>query len=318
MGNRRAVPALARLLDASDARVRSSALQVMLELDGPDAVEALRRIVRTRGHPMRESAISGLSTISAWNSVPDLLFCLQDPSLPVQDAAAGALADLGAREAVPALLGLLHEDRAGRRPALGLALARLGGCGAAPRLLELLGHEDPGVVSSAIRSVELLKLSEALPALLGLARGDDLQVRPLAASALTRLGDPSEVPGLLDGGPRQLFLLNRLRRPDLWARLESSQRLRGRSGSPPRLWAEIACDAGLEFRLELHPDDEDWEEGRRNDSCRGGLTSPIEQLEESLDACSLGGILEDGQLRVLPLDAARRFWEEWWRRNPGR
>ncbi|HVR85953.1 MAG TPA: HEAT repeat domain-containing protein [Planctomycetota bacterium] len=321
LGSRRAVPALGRLLDApqSPCRTRTAALQVMLCLDGPETVEALRRIARSPGHPMRESAIRGLATISAWESVSDLLPCLHDRSLLVQDAAADALAQLGVREAVPALRTLLQEDKAGRRTALLLALARLGATETAPRILELLHHEDAEVVASAIQSAQRLRLREALPALLGLSRGDDHALRPLAAGALARLGDPSEVPRLLEGDAHELFLLNRLRRPELWERLESLPRTRAHPQDPPPAWAELACDAGLEISLELDPDYEDWVDRRRRDSCQGGVTTLLEELEELIDGrfyCTV--ILEDDRIRVLPTSAARQLLKEWWRQAPGR
>ncbi|HEV3026825.1 MAG TPA: HEAT repeat domain-containing protein, partial [Planctomycetota bacterium] len=317
LGSRRAAPALGRLLDAPQAQSRAAALQVMLGIDGPETVGALRRVARAPGHPMRESAISGLATISAWESVPDLLLCLQDRSLSVQDAAADALAQLGVRESVPAIRARLQEDEAGRRSTLLLALARLGAKETAPRILELLHHEDTEVVAGAIQSAERLRLRDAMPALRGLARGDDLTLRPPAACALTRLGDPGEVPRLLEGDARELFLLNRLRRPELWERLESLPRTRVHPQDPPLSWAELACDAGLEISFELHPDYEDWADRRRRDSCQGGVTTLLEELEEAVDGHFFTAILEDDRLRVLPLNAARLLWKEWWRRPPG-
>src|SRR5258708_18427345 len=101
LGNRRAVPALAALLDSSSYRTRHTALQTMLELDGVETVGALRQIVKTAGHPVREPAIGGLPSIAARDPVPGPPLCLTDRSASIQDAAAEALARLGVREAVP-------------------------------------------------------------------------------------------------------------------------------------------------------------------------------------------------------------------------
>jgi HEAT repeat protein len=317
LGSRRAVPALVDLLESSNSRTRYAALQLMLELDGPETVAALRKIAGTNGHPVQEMAISGLATVSAWSAVPDLLLCLQSRSTAVQDAAASALATLGIREAIPPLLALFHEDKSGMRTSLMSALARLGAGEAAPRILGLLRHEDSGVLRCAIQAAGELNLREAVPALLGLSRGDDLFLRGEASSALTRLGDRSEVPTLLAGGQRELFLLNRLRRPELWERLDTSSRTRVHWRSHSQTWSELACDAGLEFSLEIHPDYY-WDDRRRGDSSQGGVTTLLELLEESLDYYSLTVILEEDRLRVVPVEAARHFWKEWWRRNPDR
>ena len=317
LGNRRAVPALAALLDSSNYRTRHSALQAMLALDGVETVGALRQIVRIVGHAVREPAIHGLASIGAWDAVPDLLLCLQDCSASIQDAAADALAQLGVREAVPVILARLGEDRAGMRTSLVNALGRLGAVEAGPRILELLGHQDSAVVRSAIEAAGTLNLREAVRALLGLSQGDDLLLRSEASAALIRLGDRSDVPTILEGGPRDLFLLNRLRRPELWERLRTSPRLRNCWRYHSGTWSELACDAGLEISIEILPDHY-WDQRQRAEPSQGGMTTLLEQMEESLYYYSFSIILEDDRLRIVPIDSARRFWVEWWRRNPDR
>jgi HEAT repeat protein len=311
MESRRAVPALAPLLDSSEERCRAAALDVIQELGGPEAAAALRKRVQTRGHPLREASIAALADVDPGNADPDLLACLKDPSLQIQDAAARALGKLGCRAAIPAVLELARKDAGGTRTALIDTLAQLRAAEAAPLVLRRLDHEDWGVTQRAIAAAGELELVEAAPRLLALARGDDLMLRLPAAAALTRLGRNDEVPALLEFGGHDLFLLNRLRRPDLWKRLRESPRVDAEPRSLPEYWGELACAAGLPLLVDVSTG-AGWPWLRAEEAA-----SILGQFEESMPS-TFSLVLEEDGLRVLPIQAAASFWREWWRRGQRR
>jgi HEAT repeat protein len=160
LGDRRAVPALVRLLGESSAELRAAVIDALGRLGDPAAVPALSALAR-RG--------------------------------PLDDSARRALGEIGSPEAVDALLALAREAPAA--PDLRGALALAGGR-AVPRLIaELSG----GTSASASLAADVLGRAgdrRATPALVS-ALERRPPVAPAALAALSRLGDPASVPGLV-------------------------------------------------------------------------------------------------------------------------
>jgi len=313
MGGREAIPALTKILGTPDHPARGAALKAIVELQGDAAIPLLRGIARNPEHPHRLDALTRMAALESWDTVPDLLDGLKARSQTVQEIAAQGLASIGAREAIPLLMEKLQEDVPGERAALIDALGRLGAVDAGPLILPLLRAEDCQTARTAIRAVELLDLCDAIPGLRALSRGDDLSLWNAASIALVHLGDRDEVPRLLTDYPRDLVVLNRIRRPELWARLRATPLARDCSGPLVDLWRELACDAGLELRIETGLSDRD-----RTVRSRGGATSLLDMMEDLDTDSSYVPIFEDRWIRLVDQKTAAAFWKEWWRREQAR
>lgn len=309
------VPPLERDLDSEDPHVRRATLAFFRDLDHPRATEAIRRVLQVDGHPLQAACMSTLAWLEDRDSIPELLRLLDAPSEELQDAAAHALADLGAREAIPVLRKRLEEDGSVPRRALLTEMARLRADRLAPHILRNLRVEYGASASDAIQDAAKIDLQEARPDLVRLSRGDDLTLRFRASMALLRLGDPAEIPTVLETEGGDLSLLNRFRRPELYERLRTTSQPRTYKGALRRALADFAADAGL--ALETSPidavlGDEDPQIGtvlRRN-----GIATLLDALEGILNSVQdFSFILEEDRVRLVPCDAAAPFWKHWWK-----
>jgi hypothetical protein len=266
--------------------------------------------MRIDGHPLQTSSLSALGHLEDRECIPDLIRLLNAPYDASPRSAATALANIGARDAIPALMQRFLKEDSGTRIVLLSALSRLHAPGLAPYVLKNLGSDRPDHVAQAIRAVEILHLTEALPDLIRLSQDDDLTLRPLASDALIRLGDRGEIPKFLGRSSRDLHLLNRFRQPELWERLRTTSQPRSYRGTFGQALTDFAADAGLTLEVHTREDllKEDLAGGilRRN-----GVATLLEALEALFEDRNISFILEKDQLRLLPADDTETFWKHW-------
>jgi len=147
-----------------------------------------------------------------------------------------------------------------------------------------------------------------------LSKDDDLNLRPIASHALIRLGDCGEIPRYLDQDARDLHLLNRFRRPELWERLRTTPQPRTYQGSLGQALRDFAADAGL--LLEENGQEEFLERPLPDVvSCRSGVSTLLDALEGLIGYWGLSCLLDSDRLLLLPGDDARTFWNHWAKRQ---
>lgn len=312
--SRESVPVCLKILENPEGPCAYNALNLIVGIEDQRAIPLLRRIILQENHPFRLHAVKCLEQLGATDAIPDLLPLLQDCSTFVQDMAAEALAGLGAREAIPALLRIDREDGTGERTTIFDALVRLDAVEIRPIVMARLGHENPSVVRAAVQAAERLDLRAAIPALRALARGDDLNLRSFAADALIRLGDASEAADAVGTTASQMFALNRIRKPEIWARLRSTPLPRFNEPPSVEVLEELACGAGLELRIET-----DLGNNRDRSFCvRGGAATMLEALDDMMSSNGIHVILEDRWIRVVDHHTAAALWQDWLRRERSR
>ncbi|MFI5402583.1 MAG: HEAT repeat domain-containing protein [Planctomycetota bacterium] len=178
------VPWLIECLDASDALLRTHALNALREL-GPKAAIAVPAIVKDLGHPDRDTRSGAAFTLGYLaGGVPEavaaLVKSLEDDEPYVVRQAAQALGMLGDASAVPALIRLLEE---GPEESRSTAIVALGAIGpgareAAPLLQKRLSEGPLGREAAfALVAIEAEPPAAAREMLLAALLGDDEQAR---------------------------------------------------------------------------------------------------------------------------------------------
>lgn len=219
IGDRRAVPALVRVL-ASREELVTAAAAALARIGDPQAFEPLLAMIghpdaavrqaviaalNSIGHPdmaarcatlladadphVRESAIRISGYFGYRECLDPLLACCRDPDQHVCCAAVEHLPYLGYERALPVLLERLREGKPAVRAAAVRALAQCEGPEVQPALLEALHDSDVWVRYFACRSLGRQSSPAALGALAGLVEGDPApHVRAAAIGALGQIG----------------------------------------------------------------------------------------------------------------------------------
>jgi len=224
--DRRAVPALRKLLDHPDQYTSIMAARALAEIGdpaalpavldklavkdspyilylrdhlvnfGPAAVDSLLKLLPQRDHPAHYLIIHTLGLLRDPRAIPALTALAQDKTDPYHDAGASALKDIGAL-AVPALAGLLQSEDSDIRSDAAYMLAGVGGDPVLAALTEVLGDPKPEVRSVALVGLQRLGDSRAIPAMIILLRDPERDVRYAAAHALAAFPHPLAVDALL-------------------------------------------------------------------------------------------------------------------------
>lgn len=126
LGNRRAVPLLARTLADTEAKVRSRSAWALGALDANEAVPALIDALKDSDAGVREQAAWALGAIGDRRAVDGLVGALADSVAAVRKQAAWALGAIGDNRAVQGLMKALKDSDAGVRKQAAWALGAIG------------------------------------------------------------------------------------------------------------------------------------------------------------------------------------------------
>jgi HEAT repeat protein len=127
LGNRNAVPLLARTLHDAEAPVRRRGAWALGALDGSEAVTALVEALKDTDAGVREQVAWALGAIGDRRGVDGLMAALGDAAAGVRKQAAWALGAIGDGRAVTALTKCLKDPDAGVRKQAAWALGAIGG-----------------------------------------------------------------------------------------------------------------------------------------------------------------------------------------------
>lgn len=157
-------------LASPDHSIRSSGLNELIRLLGPDAVPLLHKLLKSEPEAyLRRSAAEVLGTMGGSGTLEALLGAVHDPERYVQCTAAGALGRLGQSGPAEELV---------------------------PRVSADLSSPDGAVRREAAKDLTLLRSPSTIPILLGCLRDSDGGVRLQAAMGLGEQDSPGLLPAL--------------------------------------------------------------------------------------------------------------------------
>lgn len=161
-------------------------------------VERYCRALRARGRWRRARAAENLGYFGGPRTADPISRLLKDRDETVRAVAARALARIGTPEAAEALARTLNDPSELTRLRMAENLERIGSP-ALESLIETLGHGSPPARLLAARVLGNLRAFDARPALCeALREGPFPDLRAQAALALGKVGDPEDVPALVE------------------------------------------------------------------------------------------------------------------------
>jgi HEAT repeat protein len=160
------VDALIAALGDNKSKVRSRAIEVLVELGDHRAVPSLIAVLKDSDAGVRAKAAWALGKFGDARAVDSLIVALRDRSKRVRSRAADVLARLEDTRAVPPLMAALRNDPiAGVRSKAAWALGMLGDARAVEPLIAALKDRDSSVRSKATGALRRIGTDEALAAL---------------------------------------------------------------------------------------------------------------------------------------------------------
>jgi HEAT repeat protein len=187
---------LRRLLRSEKEEDRAEAMRRLYRVpDGPEKKDLVLLALASPDSEIRSSAINVLLQLFGPDAVPHLQTMLKsDPEAYLRRMAAEVLGSLGGTGTIEALLGAVHDPERYVQVTAAGALNRLGQPGPAedlvPRVAADLSSPDGAVRSEAVKDLMLLKLPSTIPILLRSLRYSDGDVRVQAAIGLGELDSP--------------------------------------------------------------------------------------------------------------------------------
>lgn len=195
LGDPRALPEVAQLVDDGDPLVRELAVVALGSMAGDDACQRLRAALRSRHPEVRFQAVTSYVEACAQPQLSAIAPLLRDDDAKVRANALRSLTRFG-DDGLGDLRRALADGDAGVRAEAALGLARLGEAPSADALRGAL--DDAELLPEALEAIaghELRSLQEDV-ARIALSVLKPLPHKVAAARALIRLGDARGVPAL--------------------------------------------------------------------------------------------------------------------------
>ncbi|HEX7898683.1 MAG TPA: HEAT repeat domain-containing protein [Planctomycetota bacterium] len=182
---------IVRLLDDPSERVKSAAMQALIELRSPEAVPLLLQKIKDGPEESRPQAEQLLVMMAASVPLPKLIELLKSESPRLRVAGVRALGGAGQEsdDAATAVLPALGDTDAGVRAAALAVVAGFRKRDTAPRLLPLLRDPVAVVRQEAARALGALGAREQAVEIRPLLADAEPAVRVAAVAALSELGD---------------------------------------------------------------------------------------------------------------------------------
>ncbi|MFA4878112.1 MAG: HEAT repeat domain-containing protein [Methanoregula sp.] len=187
---RKDIYGLIRALRFRDISVQLEAAKALGTL-GPEALEYLHRALTNRNKTVKLGIIGALTEIRSPESITPLLAALSDENDEVRWQAAIALGEIGDQGVAGPLQGALKDPDKYVRYGAAISLSRIG-----------WKPQDPAQRATYFSALEEWKAVReigrpAVPALTGLLRDRDPEVRVKAVELLGTTGDPAATPALM-------------------------------------------------------------------------------------------------------------------------
>ncbi len=191
VGDERAVPGLARLLESRNYRVADAALYALGKIG---TQESLSEITKILDHPTRWTQDRIAAAVEAvGRQATDLLILnLEEGTPQTRTLSAEILARVGGEEALPALRAALRDPNTDVRARAAAALGRLRDRDSLEPLLAALEDARWEVRSQAAKALGEIEDAAALPQLANALRDPEWWVRANAEEAMRRMGEAGE------------------------------------------------------------------------------------------------------------------------------
>ena len=301
-GGAESIEPLLKLASEGTPDSRGAAIRALALLGANDRLSNLDALLGDEDENVRSAAALAVGILKDSARKPTLVSLLKDPRHFVKAEAAAALAELGARDQVSGIVALLElaEEQKVEFVSGGWKLGRY--------------------VAEEAAAAALVKLNavEAMPALARiLKQSNDPFARQRLGFALIRLNAKRYIPEILSvhvpewsGGT--LYQLNRARAPRLYDRIGATAPIdlrvleRGPLMSRARRFSQV-----FGIRIVIDPSVPD--EIRRRDEILMIMGDTAHQVFADIIPPECAAIFDDdaGEIRIVPLEAARKFWLEW-------
>jgi hypothetical protein len=192
-----------------------------------------------------------------------------------------------------------------------VVLSRLKGKDAIPDLVKALEDEDIQVQLPALEELGKLRAREAIPAFLKLLSSRAGSVRSRAAISLCWVGNRKGVPTLLESSA-DLEVLNRLRRPEVCDRLEGRKYSGDLEGSTRKIVERVAQESGMTVDWPKDPPGTELPWASELYNLDISRESALACLFRAAQESGFQIVLEEKQIRILPLEQALAIWKAWW------
>jgi HEAT repeat protein len=293
---------IAPLAADPDPGVRTQVLSALGEFDDPSLLgPAAERLIADPDPNLRSYSTYFLMRSRGDAAFPALRRLLEDPVPSVRREAIRRLLATFTKDDVPRLTGFLRDEVTACA-----AAEALGGIGVREAIPDVLSHLKAHKCGEAAEALGRLDARETVPVLEKLlAEGDEIEGLP---AALCRLGSAAGASHLVGGGRGFPFPLNALRTPTVWEKLRAIRLTAPLKGGNREVLEKIGQAAGLPVEVPA----DDTREWKVEIAAGISLLAAIE--ESGWDHV----VLEADRLRVLDVDAERRFWRAWWRERQKR
>ena len=180
IGDPKAAPDLAKLLDHPDLKIRGAACTSLGQVGDTAFLEVVVSVFSDSVETVRKSAAYALGELKTPGGIPALISAFEDPHYSVRLTAVSSLAEIGEL--------------------------------AADTLIVLLDHPDLGVQNLSIEALGKIKCSRAVDPLLSKLDSEYWTTRAFAVEALGEIGDKRGIVAVVNLQEKEThpFVLNRI------------------------------------------------------------------------------------------------------------
>ena len=190
---KKGLPLAVRAIVGSDSAATLAALQLVREIQAPDATRTFAMLVNKVEPPLQVALIEGLAQRGDVTAAPFIAPLVTSPAPPVRISAINALGILGDSSLIP-ILGVAASSSTGdEQKAARLALVNLNRGTPTETLLRLLPDAKPEVQAEFARALGDRSEKSAVPKLVELARSSTGPTRKAVLQALAQLVDDSQL-----------------------------------------------------------------------------------------------------------------------------
>jgi len=316
MGDAKSITALIDRLEDEDRDVRKAAVTALGSLGASKTIPRLKELFDVERGELKPVVMVALARLGSKEIVPMVLKELRSDREEIRLGALEALGILRARQATEDVAILLKDSNANVRRQAVSTLTEIAGPEAVPHIIPLLQDKWFPVAARVVKCLAQVKAWHAKPDVARLLDDVNPYARLHAATWLALAGSTEGVPELLfdELEMAPFIVLNALRWPKLWSRLDQRSAPRLLEGTLVESVERLAREVGMDLVVEPDPlgKAKHLLQQRRRHDFGGGVVSVADALTRVLpDALSV--VVEEERIRLISRNSAVEFWRAWWK-----